>query len=41
MLHRTKTVLEISMALKSDLPPRDFLETLMKDYSALVADGRV
>lgn len=40
MLHRTKTVLENSMALKSDLPPRDFLETLMKDYSALVADGR-
>ena len=39
LLGKTKAVLENAMEIKSDLPPRDFLETVMKDYNALMAGG--
>ena len=38
LLAKTKEVLEGSLGLSSELPPRDFLTTVIKDYNALHGD---
>ena len=38
LLAKTKEVLEGALGLSSELPPRDFLTTVIKDYNALHGD---
>lgn len=38
LLAKTKEVLENALGLSSELPPRDFLTTVIKDYNALHGD---
>ncbi len=35
LLLKTKKILEGTLGIKSNLPPREFLETIMKDYNAM------
>jgi uncharacterized RDD family membrane protein YckC len=39
LLEKTRRSLETRMNVRSDLPPRDFLETVLKDYNALKQRG--